>query len=63
MLQDLGENDTNLSNGIKIVYTRSSGYGYKVKATYYNQVNADASYVPNNTNGTQKATITRGGNI
>ena len=63
ILQDLGENDTNLSNGIKIVYTRSSGYGYKVTATYYNQVNADASYVPNNTNGTQKATITRGGNI
>ena len=60
ILQDLEADDTNtnLNTGVVITYTRSSGYGYKVTATY--TVLGDNTYVPTNTSGAQRATITDG---
>ena len=60
ILQDFDPENTNdsLSNGVVITYTRSSGYGYKVTATY--TVLGDDSYKPSNTSGAQAATITDG---
>lgn len=60
ILQDLEAGDTNknLNTGVVITYTRSSGYGYKVTATYTTL--GDASYKPTNTNGAQRATIKNG---
>ncbi|MGM9858378.1 MAG: hypothetical protein ACI311_03915 [Bacilli bacterium] len=60
ILQDLedGDTNTNLNTGVVITYTRSSGYGYRVTATY--TVLGDASYAPTNTSGAQTATITDG---
>ena len=60
ILQDFDLQNTNdsLSNGVVITYTRSSGYGYKVTATY--TILGDDSYKPSNTSGAQPATITDG---
>ena len=64
ILQDLEAGDTNkrLNSGIVVTYTRSSGYGYKVTATYTTldtTLKKEPPYVPANSSGAQSATITK----